>query len=110
MIGLLAILALDGPELAVVRLRDEINALIGVRKLELLQHRLRHFAVKPHMLYLAGVFRLNQEVSFDEFFKQIALLLFGQVTQLSLEVMPRGTPTNRVKQPYCVISLRHKSR
>src|SRR6266699_1088577 len=110
MIRLLAILALDGPELAVVRLRDEINALIGVRKLELLQHGLRHFAMKPDMLYLAGVFRLNQEVSFDEFFKKIALLLFGQVTLLSLEITPRGTSTNRVMQPNCVISLRHKRR
>ena len=82
------ILALDSPEFAVVGLSDEINALIGGRQLELLRDGLRHFTVKPDVFELARVFRLQQQIGFDEVLEEIALLLFRQGTQAALDVGP----------------------
>jgi hypothetical protein len=87
-IGVLPILALDSPELAVVGLSDEINALIGDRQLEFLRHRRRHFTVQPDMPELARIFGLQQQVGFDEFLEYVALLLIGRVAQPASEVVP----------------------
>ena len=51
--------------------------------------------MKPDVLELAGIFRLKLNVCFDKFFKEIALLLFGQVTPPVLEDLPRGASMNR---------------
>jgi hypothetical protein len=108
LIGVLPILALDGPELAVVGLYDEINTLIGGRQLEFLRDGLRHFAVQPNVLELAGILRFQEQIGFDEFLEHVALLLFGQVAQLALNVRPRGAASNCAMQTRWMFSLRHK--
>ncbi|HRZ56029.1 MAG TPA: hypothetical protein P5525_11300 [Candidatus Paceibacterota bacterium] len=100
MLGGLPVFALDAPEIAVVGFRDEINALIGVGELELLANRLRHFPMQPDVLELAGVFRLQEQIGFDEFFEHVALLLLGQGAQLALEVVPRSATLDRIKQSF----------
>lgn len=47
MVGSLAILALDGPEFAVVGFGDDVDALVGGRELEFPRDGLRHFLLEP---------------------------------------------------------------
>jgi len=88
MVGVLAILALDRPEVAVVGLGDDVDALVGGGELEFPRDGLRDFALEPDMLEFAGVFRFELEVGFDEFLEQVALLLLGQFRPGSLDVLP----------------------
>ena len=88
MIGVLAILALDRPELAVVGLRDDVDALVGGGELEFPRDGLRDFAAQPDVFELAGVFRFELEVGFDEFFEEVAFLFLGEGPPLGLDVLP----------------------
>ena len=88
-IGVLPILALDGPEFAAVGFGDYIDALIGGGQFELPRHRQRHFLVQPDMFQFARILGLKLEERFDEFLQPIALLLAGQVAQPGPEILPR---------------------
>ena len=88
MIGPLPILALDGPELAIVGFRDEIDALVGGGEVEPPCYGLRHFAVKPDVLELAGILWLKLKECFDEMLEQVALLLLSERLAFPLNVFP----------------------
>lgn len=60
LIGVVPILALNGPELALIGLNDEINALIAGGELEFLRYRKGNFPVQPDMLELTRIFRLRR--------------------------------------------------
>lgn len=68
------VLALNRPELAVLRLCNKIDSLISVREFELFQNRLWDFTVQPDILELACVLRLDLQIRSDKFFEQVALL------------------------------------
>jgi hypothetical protein len=87
-IGFLTILALDRPVLAVVGFRDDVDALVGGRELEFFRDCLRYLTLEPDVLELAGVFGIELEVGFDEFFEEIAFLFFRERPPLGLDVRP----------------------
>ena len=88
MVGVLAILALDAPEFAVMGFRDNVDALVGGGEFEFSGDGLRHFALEPDVLELAGVFGFKLEIGFDEFFKEIALLFFREGPPPGLDLLP----------------------
>ena len=88
MIRILAVFALDRPEFSVVGFGDDVDALVGGWQLEFAGDGLRHLALKPDMLELAGVFRFELEVGFDELLEEIAFSFFGKVAPPRMDVMP----------------------
>ena len=61
--------------------------------------------MKPDVLELARVFRLKQEVGFDEFLEEVALLLLGEVAQAALDVDQLQHPSRTVRSVIMCIAV-----
>jgi hypothetical protein len=79
---------LDRPELAVVGLGDDVDALVGGGEPEFPGDGLRDFTAQPDVLEIAGVFRVQLELGFDELFEEIAFLFLRKIPPLVLDVLP----------------------
>ncbi len=103
MVRVVEVLALNGPELAFLGLGNEVDAFVGIREVQPVADRGWHFAVEPYMAQFGCVLGVKQEISLNQFLKQVALLLFRQTGELLLEVVPAGaTPSGFVQQARCM--------
>jgi hypothetical protein len=96
--SVLAVFALDGPILAGVGFRDEVDALVIRRKAEFFAQGGWHFIQKPNLAQLGGVFWIKKQIRPNEVLEDIALLLFGHAAQPIGEILPRGTTLDRFNQ------------
>jgi len=94
----LAVFTLNGPILAGVGFRDEVDALVIGRKAEFFLKCGRNILQKPNRAELRGVFRVEQEVGANEMLEHIALILFGQPAEASDEILPRRTTRDSLMQ------------
>ena len=76
LICLLPILALYSPEVAFMRLGDEVDALVGGREVELLTRNSRNLVETPDVLKLRRVFGCELKIGFSQVFEPIPFLLF----------------------------------
>ena len=96
--GVLPVLALDRPKLAVPGFGDEINALVGVRELQPVADGGRHVGEPPHGAQLGGVLGIEEEIGPDQFLEQVTLLLVGQAGETLPEHVPVGAIPGGVSQ------------
>ena len=94
----LAVFALDGPILAGVGFRDEVDALVIGGKAEFFPQGGWNILQKPDRAQLRGVFRIEQKVGANEMLEHIALFLFGQPAESPNEILPRRTTRDRLMQ------------
>lgn len=90
LVRVLTVLALDRPELALVGLGHEVDALVSRRQLQLLPDGWRNLLQAPDALELGTVKRGELQEGLRQILETIALFLLREAGPLRLDLRPGG--------------------